>query len=354
MDDQNPNVVPNLDDLEHSNDATRPNLDQASSNDVSAKEPSTKEASTHEADINELEQLSCERKKAYGQTGPKTLEGKWRSKWNALKHGRYAKSTLLPFEDQAAFKQHLRDIRAALCPNDYVEQQIIDEYAHTLWRMQRQENRKAYERERILDKLTPAMVANMLGLSPEYCAAAPDYLLNLQKKVPKLQVLLAHTAFEQHEHLMQGAKGITNFNLVWRQFPDLFNALSAYIDRLGSLRPLFTSQGKDLDLAWQQRPEKILEYLEALSKELFYMANANNFKPQIRLYMESWYFAQDHELKRLERDDAGLMAERKHANALLDKLMQLRKTQYALWLAMPKELPVHSFSAPKEIDFRKD
>ena len=88
--------------------------------------------------------------------------------------------------------------------------------------------------------------------------------------------------------------------------------------------------------------------------ELFYLANFNEFKPQIRLYMESWYFAQHHELKRLERDDAGLIAERKHANAMLDKLMQLRKMQYALWAATPKELRMHGFKPPKEIDFRKD
>ena len=58
---------------------------------------------------------------------------------------------------------------------------------------------------------------------------------------------------------------------------------------------------------------------------LFFVANFLEFKPQIRIFMEAWYFAQCSELQRLERDDGGLIAERKHANALLDKLMQLRK-----------------------------
>lgn len=305
-------------------------------------------------DTDDLEQITREHKSAHGQTGPKTQRGKWHSKWNALKHGRYAKSALLPFEDEVAFKQHLRDIRAALLPDNYVEQQIVDEYAHTLWRLQRQENRTAYEREKILEKLTSPMMSNMLGLSEEYCAAAPDYLTDLKKKIPKAQAILANAAYEQYQRLEQQAKGVSNFNLVWRQFPDLFNALSVYIDRLGSMRPLFTANNKDLDLAWQQNPHKILEYLEDLSKELFYLANFNEFKPQIRLYMESWYFAQHHELRLLEREDGGLMAERKHANAMLDKLMQLRKTQFTLWAATPKELPMHGFVPPKEIDFRKD
>jgi hypothetical protein len=268
--------------------------------------------------------------KSQGQTGPKTERGKGHSKWNALKHGRYAKSTLLPFEDEVLYKQHLRQIRAALEPKDYVEQQIIDEYAHSLWRSQRQENRGAYEREKILDKLTPQMMANMLGPSEDYCLAAPDYLLDLKKRIPKGQTQLAIAAYEQYQRLMQGAKGITNYNLVWREFPDLFNALSVYIDRLGSMRQLFTANNKDLDLAWQQHPQELSEHLDDLSKELFYLANFNEFKPQIRLYMEAWYFAQGLELKRLEQDDEGITAERKHANALLDKLMQLRKMQFTL------------------------
>ena len=303
---------------------------------------------------NEGEQMAVKRKPAHSQTGPKTERGKWNSKWNALKHGRYAKSTLLPFEDEAAFKLHLREIRAALLPNDYVEQQIVDEYAHALWRLQRQENRIAYVREEILNQLTPAMMAKMLGLSQELCAAAPDYLLDLKKRFHKSNVVLASAAYEQYERLMTGAKGISNFNLVWRNFPDLFNALSAYIEDLGSLKPLFTANQKDIDYAWQQHPEKIQEHLGALSKQLFYMANFNEFKPQIRIYMEAWFFAQRHELKRLERDDAGLIAERKHANSMLDKLMQLRKSQFAAWAAVAKELPMHGFKPPKDIGFRED
>jgi len=293
---------------------------------------------------------SAKQQGAHGQTGPKTERGKWRSKMNALKHGRYAKSTLLPFEDESAFKAHLRDIRAALMPNDYVEQQIVDEYAHALWRLQRQENRTAYERERILDKLTAPMMADMLGVSPEYCAAAPSYLLNPKMKVSLAQEKVANAAYEQYGRLMKEAKGTNNFNLVWRNFPDLFKALGAYIEHLGSLKPLFTDHQKDLNVAWQQHPQKILEHLTALSKKLYYTAKFNGFKPHIRLLMETWYFAQHHELKRLERDDAGLMAERKHANAMLDKLMQLRKTHSALQVATSKVLPMHGYKSPKEID----
>ena len=328
------NLNEKADDLEQSTDSMQPE----------SSDPS----------VNELEQLSKDRKKAYGQTGPKTQRGKSHSKWGALIHGRYAKSTVLPFEDEAEYWRHLRKVREALEPGNYVEAQIIDEYGISQWKLKRFANLDAYQRDRILESLSPAMIANMLGLSDVYCAAAPSYLKNLKKKIPKMQVLLANAALEQYDRLLQGAQGITNFNLVWRQFPDLFNALSQYIDRLGATRPLFTANGKDLDIAWQQHPQEIKAYLEELSKELFYIANFNEFKPQIRLFMEAWYFAQDVELKKLERDDRGLNAERKHSNAMLDKLSQVRKMQYQLWAATPKELPTNGFTAPKEVGFRED
>jgi len=44
------------------------------------------------------------------------------------------------------------------------------------------------------------------------------------------------------------------------------------------------------------------------------------------------------------------MAERKHANAMLDKLMQLRKTQYALRVATSKVLPMSDYKPPKAVD----
>lgn len=284
-----------------------------------------------------------------GQTGPKTARGKSHSKWNALKHGRHAKSIVLPFEDEQVYKRHLAQIREALVPDNYVEEQIVEEYGNTIWKIHRQETRGAYEREKILNKLEPWMVAQMLCLPDDYCDAAPNYLLNLKLKIGKSEQHLAMVAYDQYESLMENAQGIANFNLVWRQFPQLFTSLGAWVEQRESMTSLWGPTGKDLSIAWQQNPKKILECLETLSKELYYLANFTRFKPKIRVYMESWYFAQRLELQRLERDDGGLIAERKHANALLDKLMQLRKTQYLQWAAVPKDLSLHGAKATQGI-----
>jgi hypothetical protein len=59
-------------------------------------------------------------------------------------------------------------------------------------------------------------------------------------------------------------------------------------------------------------------------------------------------------LPAVRANDGGLIAERKHANALLDKLMQLRKSQFLLWAATPKEPSLHGFHPPKEIGFQRE
>lgn len=292
--------------------------------------------------------------KFQGQTGPKTQAGKFRSKWNALTHGRTAKSPLLPFEDPQQYKTHISEIHKALVPDNYVEHQIVEEYANSTWRLQRQEKRSAYQRERILETLTPTMIAGMLGLDERYCKAAPDYFINPKHKISQAQQILALSALDEYHRLLQNAKGIANFNLVWRQFPDLFNALAKWVEMQDATRPLFSSSGKDLDLAWQQNPQEILKSLDKLELILYFIANFMEFKPQLRTLMESWYFAQRLELQHLERDDGGLIAERKHANALLDKLMQLRKSQFLLWAAIPKEPSLHGFHPPKEIGFQRE
>jgi len=88
--------------------------------------------------------------KAHGQTGPKSEAGKKRSRWNALKDGATAKSAVLPFEDERVYKRHIKDVKEALAPGNYVEQLLVREYAEGVWRIIRHEKRSAYERERIL------------------------------------------------------------------------------------------------------------------------------------------------------------------------------------------------------------
>lgn len=265
--------------------------------------------------------------KAHGQTGPKSEAGKKRSRWNALKDGATAKSTVLPFEDARLYKRHIKEVEEALAPSNYVEQLLVREYAEGVWRIIRHEKRSAYERERIFKDLTAPMVANMLGLEERYVSGAPDYLMDLKYHISQKEAVLAGQALLQYRHLMENAQHIGNFNMVWRQYPVLFEALSQWLlAKNPNSTPLFTSTGKDLNLPWQQNPTKFVQLLERFSDHLLYVAYFDSMKPKIRVWMESWYFLQRSEMRKLESVDQLLLKERNQAHAILDRLARLRKS----------------------------
>ena len=285
-------------------------------------------------------------KKAFGQTGPKTIRGKNRSKWNALKDGATAKSTVLPFEDERLYKRHILGVEEALNPSNYVEAQLVREYAEGLWRIIRHEKRSAYERDKILEKMTPAMVADTLGLDDRYITSAPDYLTNLKYKISAQETAKARHALVLFGHLMENVKGIANFQMVWAQYKDLFAALGAWLTvRSPKTTPILNTLGSGLNLAWQQNPKPFMQLLDQFSNHLFYVAYFESFKPQIRVWMESWFFLQRHEMRRLESDDLLLLKERNHTHGILDKLMRFRKSnayletvpaQVSLMASMPE------------------
>ncbi|WP_353432702.1 hypothetical protein [Polynucleobacter sp. MWH-UH23A] len=266
--------------------------------------------------------------KAHSQTGPKSIAGKNRSRWNALKDGASAKSSVLPFEDERLYRRHIREVERALAPANYVEAQLVREYAEGLWRITRHEKRGVYEREKILERITAPMVADMLGLDERYIARAPAFLTNLKHKIAKRDATHASELLLLYRHLQENAKGIGNFQMVWAQYQNLFRALSAYLQQIqpGSTT-VVNGLDQGLNLAWQQKPEVLLKWLDQFATHLFYVANFEQFKPTIRVWMESWFFLQKTEMRRLERDDQIVLKERNHVHSLLDRIVRIRKSQ---------------------------
>ena len=271
--------------------------------------------------------LQTTKRKAHGQTGPKSVAGKNRSRWNALKDGATAKSMVLPFEDQRLYQQHIREVEKALVPANYVEAQIVREYAEGLWRIIRHEKRGTYERERILDTIEPKMVANMLNLEDRYVQAAPHYLVDLKHRIPKKTQAIAHEVLEQYQHLQKNAKGIANFNMVFKQYELLFRTLDQWVKSNDfNLTDIVGSTNVGLNLPWQQHPQKLLELIETFEKAMYFAAYFESFKPAIRVWMESWFFLQKIEMRHLEALDQLLVKERNQTYSMLDKLMRFRKS----------------------------
>jgi hypothetical protein len=66
--------------------------------------------------------------------GPKTPEGKARSKMNAVKHGLRARSfSLLPEESAAEWAEHMADLRRCYGPVDAAEEKLVAAIAVAMW-----------------------------------------------------------------------------------------------------------------------------------------------------------------------------------------------------------------------------
>jgi hypothetical protein len=72
-----------------------------------------------------------------GATGPRTLQGKKRTRHKALKHGVLAKVAVLPGESHAEFGALLRGLRDDLRPVGTLEEALVETIAVTRWRQRR-------------------------------------------------------------------------------------------------------------------------------------------------------------------------------------------------------------------------
>ncbi|SRR5713101_8513271 len=74
--------------------------------------------------------LKANRRNAGRSTGPRTAAGKKRSRWNALKHGLTAKTTLLPgLECAKEFRRLVRGYIKAFKPKGTVEKSLVQQLA---------------------------------------------------------------------------------------------------------------------------------------------------------------------------------------------------------------------------------
>jgi hypothetical protein len=84
-------------------------------------------------------QITANRRNAAKCTGPKTAAGKATCSLNALRHGLYSSTIILPGENQAEFDKIHRQILDLYQPTDAYQQQMVDELAAIQWKLRRAE-----------------------------------------------------------------------------------------------------------------------------------------------------------------------------------------------------------------------
>src|SRR5271170_3593125 len=73
-----------------------------------------------------LTRAESNRRNSQKSTGPRTQAGKDKVRYNGLKHGMTARSTVLPGEDLTKFESACRQLHDDLAPRDPLEAILID------------------------------------------------------------------------------------------------------------------------------------------------------------------------------------------------------------------------------------
>jgi len=259
-----------------------------------------------------------------GQTGPKSIAGKRNSSMNALKSGLFAKSSTLPFEDEAQYRRHIKAVMAGLQPEDAVQINLAQQIGDSLWRGQRQEYRAALERDEVFKALTPVMMAQFLSLQGVLAKYPPNFLVDPNHKITAKEAKHYQFLHQQYEQCVANVKGVPNYTMVWRQYPIFFESLASWMRRIDP--PLFMSNKQGLDLHWQSRPKELETFIDEFGALCWYMANFAKLRAQIRNWMGIWFFLKARQSVTIERFDDRMLQERRACQGLLDCYFRMRKS----------------------------
>ncbi len=82
-------------------------------------------------------QLTANRRNAKMSSGPTTTPGMGITKLNALKHGLCAQQVVLPGEEPKDFEALRQRLARDVCPEDVIEEELVDWIALSMWRRKR-------------------------------------------------------------------------------------------------------------------------------------------------------------------------------------------------------------------------
>src|SRR5436309_2531401 len=106
--------------------------------------------------MSSLQQIQANRRNALKSTGPVTLEGKERSRCNAVRHGLTAETVIGALEDAADYKAFEAAVIADYEAELVVERELVLRLASLLWRLRRATSIETGLFERQLGQLSGA------------------------------------------------------------------------------------------------------------------------------------------------------------------------------------------------------
>jgi hypothetical protein len=272
-----------------------------------------------------------------GQTGPKSVAGKRIASMNALKSGLFAKSPLLVFEDEGQYKRHVKLVLYSLKPEDAVQLHLAQQIADSMWRGTRQELRAALHREEIFKQLTPRILAGLMSIDEALVPYAPPFLVTPNHRFGRAILKQSRQRHQQFEHLQQNVKGVANYNMVWRSYPEFFQGMHHLFANAISPR-IFMFNNQGIEIHWQNRPKELEAMIVEYGSYLWYVTHFDELRAKIRTWMAIWFFLKGRHSHEVEMYDEIVLRERRSCQLLLDSFFKIRKSQMDHALMMDSRL----------------
>jgi hypothetical protein len=261
-----------------------------------------------------------------GNDGRRKLRYKSDSSLNAVKHGAFAKTKILPHEDIKEYQRLTREMYKDLKPKGLVEENLADQMIDSLWAAERFKLRVVMKQENIFEQLTPIALAQMIGVPEEYLPFAPDYLKEPNTRFLKRDLKVPEHHFKLYKHLCTHSKGVQNYQMVFGIYKDLFQGVNDFIGNSYKVSFMMAT-GAGLDPAWQNKPKVVEEVLLKYAASLYYMIHFDELRPHIRLWIASWYFLDRMGKKDSDYQDDMVIKELNRYRSLLDGFMKFRKSK---------------------------
>lgn len=232
--------------------------------------------------------FAANRANAQRSTGPTTDAGKQRTRLNALRHGFFAKSLLLPGDDPSELEQLKADFLTRLNPRDALELRTADSIIANHWRLarlRRAECRLLIETEQAIEREHEEAISRLLAEISILQQSAKDEQVRVSKapsnrKRKEAQAALDDclSAFESKQEaldairqpprdraivrLLENAESRAGYDAIQRHIRQIENGLNRSMRQLRELRK-----------------EELPDELNSFTRDALEQLNANRCEP---------------------------------------------------------------------------
>jgi len=256
-------------------------------------------------------------------------------KYNALKHGLFTKEALLPFENRRDYLRFRRNTVATLNPENDLERHLANDIADDAWRVRRHDDQIYAQRQKIYDRLTPQMVAQVANVPEEFHTNLPEWLTDMTHTIKASVAAYSQKVCNEYIDCQKNFASIPNLAAVYSKYPQLFYCADVMAKDLGH-PGVCNEASKTLAAVWQSNTEPLWKLLNKVYHKAYFISQWKSIRQAALPWVESWYFIQESESSRLEHLKSLGIKARADFRKQLAAYERLKKSQVVFSPALTK------------------